>query len=271
MKLCLLPPVSDSQLSVGSDERNYAMRKETLLLSLLTMGLMSTPMWTAGPFKNSVGDEQSARVNLKGQVIEFRVLNEDKNRIRFLVKLRLTFVNDGHKSAILLKQTFEVGAEMLSLSCEDAKTGEYLFTSTHWPSVSTASEWADWRQKLDRKTPPEDLVSVLAPGNSIFGDAETTIHLPKISNFEGTNKTWNEVRRSATMCLTIQLQTWPTNLEPNHNPENPTFGQSLRKRWSSYGRLQLELLTSEPILLNLPQSSSSTPVVGHIVGVEKKP
>jgi hypothetical protein len=235
------------------------MRKLNFLLSLLTIGLVSTPMWNAGAFKNSVGNEHPSRVNLKGQIIEFRVLNEDQNSIRFLVKLRLTFVNEGNRSALLLKQNLEVGAEMLSLSCKDAKIGEYLFTSTHWPSVSTASEWADWRRKLDTEMPPKDLVSVLAPGNSISGDAETTIQLPKTSNFEGTNQTWNEIKRSATMCLTIQLQTWPTNLEPNHNPENPRFGRSLRERWSSYGGLQLELLTSEPILLSLPHSPSRTP------------
>ena len=191
-------------------------------------------------------------LKLKAQLVEFQLLDEDQHKIRFRVKLRLTFANEGSEPVLLLKQQFAIGAEMLARNCEEARIGTYLYTSRQWPSVSRAPEWARWSRKLDTATPPVDLLFVLPPGNSVSDALETTIYIEKAGNFDRTNKPWDEIKRTATICLQVQVGTWPANLEQNRNPEGPTFGQTLQQRWKSYGRLQLERLTSEPVELSLP-------------------
>lgn len=217
---------------------------------------MLTPTSNTGAGSVVKTTDEPTVLKLQAHVVEFRLLEEDRNMIRFGLKLRLTFVNGGSESVILLKQNFGVGAEMLARSCEDAKEGKYLYTSTHWPSVSRALEWANWRRQIDTRIPSPSLLSVLGPGNSLSVDVQTAINIEKGGNFDRTNKTWDEIKRSATIWLQVEIQTWPTNLEPNHDPENLELGQSLRKRWMSYGKLYLERLRSEPIQLQFPSPSS---------------
>jgi hypothetical protein len=235
------------------------MKRTTFLILLLAIGLSFTQTLAIGACKRSVEGEETTMLKLQGQVVEFRLLDEDRHKIRFAVRLKLTFANDGAEPIILLKQRFEVGAEMLARSCEEASSGKFLYTSTHWSSVSQSPEWASWRQHLDTKSPALDLMAVLRQGQSISVDVETALNIEKAGSFDKTNKSWAEIRRSSTVCLLVEVQTWPTNLEPNHNPQSQEFGEALRRRWRSFGALQLERLRSEPIPLTFPASANTTP------------
>lgn len=220
------------------------------LLALVLIGLMS--LSNARAFKGAAANEESSMLKLKGQLLEFRLVSEDQSQIRFYVKLRLTFVNTANEPVILLQQQFDVGAELLARNCEDAKVEKYLYSSAHWPSVSKAPEWASWRRKLDTESPSGDLVSLLPPGGSLSAEVETAINIEKAGSFDRTSKPWDEINRTGTVCLQVVVQTWPINLETNRNPDHLEFGETLRKRWSSHGRLQLDRLTSEPIELSFP-------------------
>ena len=222
------------------------------LLTLFLIGLMLTPLSNARAFNGAAANEEPSLLKLKAQLLEIRLLNEDQGQIRFYVKLRLTFVNEANESVIVLKQQFDVGAEFLARNCEDAKAGKYLYSSVHWPSVSRAVEWARWRRRIDTEIPSPDLFSTLPPGGSMSVDVETAINIEKAGNFDRTSKPWDEIKQTPTVCLQVMVQTWPKNLEPNRNPERLELGETLRQRWSSYGRLQLDRLTSEPIELRLP-------------------
>lgn len=231
------------------------MKKTTLFVSLLVLALSFTQTLTIWACKRSMALEETTGLKLQGQVVEFRLLEEDRHKIRFGVRLKLTFANDEAEPIMLLKQRFDVGAEMLARSCEDARAGRFLYTSTHWSSLSLSSEWSDWRQRLDAESPAPELVSVIGPGQSLSVEVETAIYIEKAGNFDRTNKSWDEIRQSSKVCLQVEVETWPTNLEPKHKPQGQAFGEALRRRWKSFGLLQLERLRSEPIQLTFPASS----------------
>lgn len=223
------------------------MKRTALFTMLFSVGFLfgQTPTCT------SAETPKNPTLKLQGRVIGIKLLNEDQHQIRFGLQLTLKFVNEGNERFILLKQSFDIVAEMLAANCEAGKEGAYLYVSTHGSSVSLAPEWTRWRQHLDTQS-PSNLLSVLAPGESLSFDANTTINIEKNGSFDRRNKSWDEIRRSPTVCLLVEVQTWPTNLEPKHNPETPEFGEALRSRWRSFGELQLSPLTSEPMKLAFP-------------------
>ena len=240
----------------ASTARLFNMKRTESLILLFVISLV--PMIGFGGVPASVckAKEEPGPLKLEGEIIELRLLNEDGSSIRFSVKLKLTFVNEGTEPVILLKQNFEVGAEMLARSREDAQAGKYLYTSSHWPSISNASAWINWRRQLDTQTPLPDKTAVLRPGESLAIDAQTAINIEKRGNFDRTSKPWEEIKQTPSLCLQVEVKTWPVNLEPNHDPENLELGQRLRQRWAAYGSLQLEHLRSDPIALTFPSHSS---------------
>jgi len=232
---------------------NKAVKRTGFLVFLFAISLTLTPPLRAAFGSDCNRNGEPATLKLKAEIVELRLLEESRTSIRFGLKLKLTFVNEGTEPAILLKQQFDVGAEMLARSCEDAAAAKYLYSSSHWPSVSNDSAWANWRRQLDTPTPSAAKTAVLRPGESLSVDAQTAINIEKRGNFDRTNKPWDEIKQSPSLCLQVEVKTWPANLEPrNHDLENLPFGQSLRVRWAAQGRLQLEHLRSEPIALTLP-------------------
>ena len=190
-------------------------------------------------------------VKLRGEVKEIRQLENDRTHVKFRLKLSLNIVNEGYRPVILLKQNLLIGAEMLARSCEDAKTQKYLYTSTAWPSVSGDPLWSRWRESLDSTVPNQNKVWILSAGESVQFEAATILNIGREEYFDGTRKSWDEIKQSPTVCLQVVIDPWAVNLEPNHDPESPEFGRRLREKWEAYGRLQLKHLTSEPIEISL--------------------
>jgi len=212
------------------------------MLGLSITSGISTPRVTG-----TLSIQDMAAIKMYGLVAELRLLEEDRNKIRIGLKLRLNIVNEGNKSAILLKQDFAIGAEMLARSFEEANAQKYLYKSTHWPSVSRAPRWTSWKQHLDTATPQQSLTIMLLPNESLPLEAETSLYIEKAGNFDGTDKPWDEIRHLSTIWLQVQVRTWPINLEPTRNSEKLEFGEELQQRWQSFGDLQLKHITSEPI------------------------
>jgi hypothetical protein len=199
-------------------------------------------------------DKEVGTLKLETQVVQWRLLEEDKHGIRFGLKLRLTFVNDGSEPLILLKQKFDIGAEMLARTGEEAKEGKYLFTFIHWPSVLGHPGFAKWRRDLDTQQPLPGQAWLLGRGHAVSVESETMIYIEKKGNSDRTNKPWDEIKQSPTLWLQVEVETWPMNLEIKREHENPEFGGSLLKRWKSYGTLQLGHIRSEPLEVTLPSS-----------------
>ena len=211
-------------------------------------------------------------VKLRGEVKEIRLLENDRTHIKFGLKLSLNIVNEGYRPIILLKQDLVIGAKKLARSREDAKAQQYLYTSRAWPSVSDDPAWRRWRKGLDANVPNEKKLWILSAGESVRFDTSTVLYIEKNGNFDGTNKPWDEIQQSATVCLQVEIKSWPANLEPNHDPQNPEFGQRLREKWEAYGRLQLGHLTSEPIEISLtptPPVSVQNETLERLVSIQE--
>jgi hypothetical protein len=203
-------------------------------------------------FLSSQVTEEASIVKLRGEVAELRLLEENKNTIRWELKLKLHLVNEGKESAILLRQDLKIGAVMLARSLENANEGHYIYRQSAWPSVYAGPEWERWRNNVDSASPQPAQTWILTPGQSLSFDARTTVYVERAGNFDRTNAPWEEIKKNVSY-LQVQIKSWPSNIEPRHDPEDPEFGRTLRRRWKSFGDLQLALLTSEPMQLSFPQ------------------
>jgi hypothetical protein len=213
------------------------------------MGLLVQPI--AAQINSGAGPVEPM-LKLRGEVKDIRLIEEDQGGLRFGLRVAVTLVNDSSQTALVLKDEFAIGATLLAANCEDARAEKYIHQFRSWPSVSSAPKWANWRSKLDTPAPSADLVWVLGPGKSVTYEAPAMIYIGKTTNFDGTNRPWNEIKQSSTPCLQIEIQTWPRNLEPSSGRDNLEFGQRLRRRWLTHGRLELEHLRSEPVQFNFP-------------------
>ena len=207
---------------------------------------------SSGAVKYNKLMEDPAFVKVRGEVTDLHLLEEDRGMISWELKLKLKIVNEGTKSAILLRQDLQIGSVMLAENAQCATGGDYIYKRAAWPSVYTGPEWERWRKQVDSAEPKSSHTWILIPGQSMSFDARTVLNIEKGGNFDRTNKRWEEIRNN-TRCLQVQIKPWPVNLEPNHDPQKPEFGEALRDRWRSFGELQLSILTSEPIPLTFPK------------------
>lgn len=190
-------------------------------------------------------------LHLRGRVGGVRLARETASSIVFDVKLYLEFTNAGDRPAIILRREFWLGAKTLARSPEDAAADKYLYTSSHWPSLTASPEWETLRQRLNEQFPPPDVTRVLAPGESLPYEAKVTLYIQKAGSFDGTSQKWEAIRQASPVWLQVTFEMWPIALEPRFDPDNPDFGKTLRRRWHPYGRLEIEHLTSEPMQLDL--------------------
>lgn len=227
--------------------RKVVYRSCILLLALV---LNAKAYSVAGSDMYIRAEEQTGALCLRGEVLKVELAREDVHSIVFDVKLKLEFVNTGNKPIILLLRPFWLGATSLARSPEDAAAYKYVYSSGHWPSVSTAPEWSELRQRLDQPSPPADLTRIIAPGESFPYEAGATLYIEKAGSLDRTSQRWDVIRQTSPLWLQVTLEMWPVNVEPRADPDRPEFGKKLQRRWQQFGALQLDRLTSEPMPLD---------------------
>jgi len=94
------------------------------------------------------------------------------------------------------------------------------------------------------------LAWTIAPGESLPYETNATLYIEKAGSFDKTSQSWDTIRQASPVWLQVTLETWAVNIEPRVDPKNLEFGKMLRRRWQQVGELQLEHLTSEPMLLD---------------------
>lgn len=196
-------------------------------------------------------ERDKSLLSLRGRVSDVKLVRENDDSIVFDVTLNLEFTNNSDKPVITLHREFWIGAKTLARSPEDAAAYKYLYASSHWPSISASPEWGGLRQRLDQPSPPPDLMSVLAAGETLPYKARVTLYVEKAGSFDKTSQKWDTIKQASPVWLQVTLEMWPINIEPRVDPENPAFGKMLQQRWQQYGELQIDRLTSESMNLDL--------------------
>lgn len=204
--------------------------------------------------KQTVSESMRKSLSLTGRVADVRLIEENNHSIRFKVTLELEFVNNSEQPIILRKGEYWIGAETLGVSPDAVTTHKFIYSSSHWPSVYSSSKWVELRKQYDKPDPPPDLTHIIAPGESFSYEAETVLYFQKNAGTNKIDQTWEEIKIYSPVWLQVTVETWPVNIEPRVDPQNPQFGKKLQQRWKQFGELYLERLSSEPIQLTFPKN-----------------
>lgn len=182
---------------------------------------------------------------LTGRTTNVRV-TEDKNSVVLTVTLDLTITNESLQNMILLCHEFQIVGDVISQSV-DQTTPKRLFRSSSLPSINRSPHWANLQKQLNTSSPPPGLTRILSSGESISFDRTTTISIYKKGLYQAS---WQEILAFSPVWLQVELDMFPSNLDRTSLSQK-SFGKKLKKKWSSFGVLQIDVLKSAPIRLDL--------------------
>lgn len=188
-------------------------------------------------------------LSIKGEVTKLKITEEGSDQICD-ISLKLEFINTSSSPVVMLLGTYESGKwwllnTRLARSLKDVSANRYIYTGGVGPSYSGLSpEWDELRRRLNTSAPPSGITITIPPGKLYVYHCDTFVKLSKSDIISTSSPLW--------LLLTIEM--WPQNIETG--PGN-SFGKRLKKRWQSYGKLQLDAMTSDPIQLDLQQNRTS--------------
>ncbi len=241
-----------SPLSCCGDRKNQI----RMLLFLVLFVFSAANAWSL----QTGGDDESRAENarplkISGSINSVRLAGEDEHAIKIRVSVSVVAQNAGQEGLILLKDT-------------PVSNGEYLFASATatqplWTLIHPASgergpvdrQSQKLQTALDQKDPPDDLTITLGPGETIAWGVIVQLSIPKgtagQSSGVTSGVTWEVIRKASPCWLKLDLDFWPTTVEPRSDSENPALAKKLFKRWRKKGRLIFTEKQSEPIQVKL--------------------
>ena len=137
-----------------------------------------------------------------------------------------------------------LGGETLSISREEAIARNSIFVSGGLLSCNPPA-WQKKKEALDNAIPPESLIRKIAPGCEWRFDKVVLLAIEKNGSYDKRSKPWEEIKKHNPLWLRLSFQLWPSNLEADES--DPKYGNGLNKKWKSFGLLQLNYVTSDPI------------------------
>ena len=171
----------------------------------------------------------------------------------------MEFVNVGLRPIILLQREPLFPGGALARKPEDFEVGKVLAADAGWPSNEVSNEWATLRSHLDKPSPPADDTRLLMPGQS--WPLETSVQLvvptdPKKYISSRKKETLATIQQLSPVWLRVVCEVWPWNVEPlNAHRNQLKFGHKLQKRWKDVGLLWLDVIYSEPIMIDMKAAS----------------
>lgn len=186
---------------------------------------------------------------LTGRATNVRVV-EDKQDVTLHISLDLTITNTSRSNVILFWRDDPAMVDHWIYQSTDPMRRNLLFLQSGWPSTSRSPFWTDLQKQLNVAIPPPNLTRTLRSGGSINFSRETAVMVYKKTPFPGT---WDEIAASPTVWLTVALDMFPGNLD-QATAAQKSFGKKLKKKWADLGTLQIEVLTSAPIKLDVRRS-----------------
>jgi hypothetical protein len=199
---------------------------------------------------------------LRGEVLDarFEPIPETEGYFKILIRFKLEFVNTGKLPALIVTDGLPFFRRQVITLNSGSLDKEIILNDE--PGVSSLSDEAGWRSlrtRLDKPSPPKDLVTVIAPGGKWESENSTVVrgtvklgkkHYAKPFQAYPTSLDW--FTTISPVYIRFQVEFWSALTEKRPDQRSMPFGHKLRKRWKSYGDLQLGSVLSEPIRLDLP-------------------
>jgi hypothetical protein len=208
---------------------------------------------------------------IRGKVTGLETVENDKNFVRFKVKLDVEFANEGSQPIILFKpdgdkNRYWLGGWSLYQTEEDAKNQKSIFGDGYWQSVAGSENYRKLAEKLDVETPPGDYTKILQPKEiwSFADDFQITFEAAKSNSFP-VRKTWKEMRELSSLKLQMRIiyELSPWNIEYF----KPNLIRKLQKRWKNYGSVLVDKesegtdsffrYSSEPMTIDFNQAKET--------------
>lgn len=117
------------------------------------------------------------------------------------------------------------------------------------PSNDYSDRWTILRKKLDKPSPPEDVTTILRPGDVWKFTSEVAILIGREEKV-GSKPTLEYYKSVSPVWLKTKYELWSFNIDPRGNNRGTRTASKLKKRWASYGTLLMEYAISEPIELD---------------------
>lgn len=204
---------------------------------------------------------------IRGKVTNLESDRTDKTFVRFKVKLDVEFSNEGNQPLILFTNEFADGYWLGGWSIFEKKDDEKpIFWDGQWQSVAGGEIYRRMAEKLDVKTPPNELVKILQPKESwkFSDDFQITFEAEKHYSYP-ERKTWKEMQNfPSQLWLRIVYELSPWNTEKF----KPNLIRKLQKRWKKFGNVLVETKKegtfnhfrygSEPMLIDFSQAKEKS-------------
>ena len=182
---------------------------------------------------------------LTGRTTKVQV-TEDKENVVLTVSLDLTIKNESQSNVILFAHEFQIVGQYIYQSADPTKPN-LLFRQSSSPSVNRSTHWTDLQSQLNTSSPPANLTRTLRSGESINFTRTTTMSIYKKGSYPAS---WSEIQASSSVWLRVVLDMFPSNLDRT-SVSQKSYGKRIQKRWSAFGALQIDVLQSAPIKLDL--------------------
>lgn len=234
-------------------------------LFLLTIVLISAVSIGAQTNKNSGGNPKKPNVIFSGKVtgIESKVeyWREIPQADRIWIKLDISLKNNGSVPVMFLEVESGSAASIWEMADEGETHGLVYTPSLAGSSYAMKkSEWEKFKSQLDKSSPPENTLHILKPGETYNFKEEVYLRLirqpEQLPVFTGESPALERLQKLSPLWLKLRKETWDTqpvltNKHKFDSNKKRDFLAKLQKRWSSYGYLWLDDITSEPIPFDL--------------------
>lgn len=185
-------------------------------------------------------------IRLSGKVTNVKTVEEDAQSILLRVDLDLVLKNESDANMILYWHDFDIVGDLIFRGGQ-AENRELLYQISTLPATNRSPEWEELQKQLDVGSPPANLTRTLKSGESLSLKRSTNLRIYKKGSYQSS---WDEISRASPVCLSVELDLFPSNLDRT-SISQMSLGTRLQKRWVSFGILQVGVLRSEPIRLDL--------------------
>jgi hypothetical protein len=219
----------------------------------VVLSLVLTPL-SAADAGSSTRNESSVRIRANITNSKTKVV-PGSSVVEVTISFNLELLNVGTRPILILSQDSPMCVGTTLTTDTGPAVGEnILFDEYRGPSRDGSPAWNRLRRALDQPEPPRESIRLIEPGESWRSQTYVVLRPPvqfEHYRIDRPPVSWTLLRNHSPVWLRLQCETWPLNLETTTDSGRTVFGHKLQQRWLKYGDLQLSVLKSEPVRLDL--------------------
>ncbi|MEZ5308395.1 MAG: hypothetical protein R2684_14720 [Pyrinomonadaceae bacterium] len=224
------------------------MKLRIILFAFATLLLVSSGFAQTQKVINPIQND----FRLNANIVNIRY-EEKRYEVRIIVTIHCELQNVGDRNLLFWKQgePRPLGYALskdLSFESGGLLDSKYFGTSADYSEAGRSV-----RRSLDKAEPPPSFIRTLLPKETwdfVSEEEIVTGKEPRLSTV-----TLEKVKSSSPLWMKVFFEAWNWNIElDSKDRQKHRFSRSLQDRWSKYGHLVIDDITTEPFLLDLSSS-----------------